>query len=289
MRSAPIVLLLLPGLALAGHTRPGYVDGGQSFNGRYVVTAEAPTDAKKPGPWKFTWKDTKTGERHTGNLVGVPYGLDHFRVAYTHLFVAPDGATFAMWQPASWAPCERKPPGTSEKKLNKTPSREFKQYVGFGDRLIIYKKTGAVVKRLGMNDILKDNEWIYVNWVHGNLYWLREYPDVMQGGEPPRCGYRYYRVSPDYTVLEFTVGPNSDARHRVKDEEESVVNYRRVVRVSLIDGTFLDTAAKVSDTNKIPVRPFVGELVKRGEAQKNYVPSLDPVRTPGKVVAPSLR
>src|SRR3954466_6076423 len=30
-------------------------------------------------------------------------------------------------------------------------------------------------------------------------------PDVMKNGESPRCGYR---VSPDYTVLALTVGPN---------------------------------------------------------------------------------
>lgn len=277
-----VVLVLLSGLAYAGHTRPGYVDAGQSLDGRYVVTAQAPKDAKNPGPWKFTWKDTRSGEQHTGSLVGVPYGLDHFRVAYAHIFVAPGGQTFAVWQPANWAPCDRKPPVGSENKLNKKPTPEFKQYAGFGDRLVIYKKTGEVVKRLGMNDILKENEWIYVNWVHGNLYWLCEYPDVMKGGEPPRCGYRYYRISPDYTVLEFTVGPNSDARHKVKDEGQAVANYRRVVRVSLTDGTFIDAPTTETDKNKVPVRPFVGELVKRGDAQKNYIPSLDPVRTPGK-------
>lgn len=274
-------LLLLPGFALAGHTRPGYVDGCQSADGRYVVTAESQKDPQNKDGWKFTWKDTKTGETHTGWLVGVPYGLEHFRVAYTHIFVPPGGATFAVWQTASWAPCDRKPPGVTDRTLIKDPSDEFKSYAGFADRLVIYKKTGEVVKRLSMKDILKPNEWLYVNWVQGNMYWLTEYPDVVtQGGEPPRCGYRYYRVSPDYSVLEFTVGPNADAKQRVKDEGADVVNYRRPVWVSLTDGAFLDK--KPTEANKVPVRPFIGGLVKRGDEMKNYVPSLDPVRVAGR-------
>jgi hypothetical protein len=278
-------LLLLPGIARAGHTRPGYVDGCQSADGRYVVTAEPTKDARGEDGWRFTWKDTKTGETHTGRLVGVPQGLDHFRVAYTHIFVPPGGETFAVWQPASWAPCDRKPPGADPKGLNRNPGDAFRNYAGFADRLVVYKKTGEVVKRLSMNDILRPDEWIFVNWVHGNLYWLTEYPDVMQNGEPPRCGWRYYRVSPDYSVLEFVVGPNADARHKVRDEGPEVANHRRTVRISLTDGAFLDASAKPSDPDKVPVRPFVGGLVKRGAQQRDYVPSLDPVRTEGRVPA----
>jgi hypothetical protein len=55
--------------------------------------------------------------------------------------------------------------------------------------------------------------------------------------------------------------------------------------VSLTDGTFLDK--KPTETAKIPVRPFIGGLVKRGEAMKSYVPSLDPVGIPGKVAEPT--
>ncbi|MCE9568151.1 MAG: hypothetical protein K8U57_39615 [Planctomycetes bacterium] len=283
MRSsfAIVAALSLPAFAFAGHTRPGYVDGCQSPDGRFVVTAESKKDPKGKDGWEFTWKDTKTNTTHTGWLVGLPYGLEHFRVTYTHIFVPPGGETFAVFQTASWASGGSKPPGGQEKQVNQNPSDEFKSYAGFADRIVVYKKTGEVVRRLSMNDILKPNEWVYVNSVQGNLYWLSEYPDVMKGGEPPRCGYRYYRISPDYTVLEFTVGPNSDALHKVKDEGADVVNYRRVVQISLTDGTFLDK--KPTDKDKIPVRPFVGELVKRGDDMKNYVPSLDPVRVAGKV------
>jgi hypothetical protein len=281
--TAALALLLIPAAVFAGHTRPGYVDGCQSADGRFVVTAESRKQPDGKDGWQFTWKDTRTGRTHTGWLVGLPYGLEHFRVTYTHIFVPPGGETFAVWQTASWAPCDRKPPGGKEKDVLQNPPDEFKKYAGFADRLVVYKKTGEVLKRLSLNDILRPNEWVYVNWVQGNLYWLSEYPDVMKGGEPPRCGYRYYRVSPDYSVLEFTVGPNSDAVHKVKVLGPDVVNYRRPVWVSLTDGAFLDK--KPTEKDRTPVQPFVGDLIKRGDAMKNYVPSLDPVRVTGKVVA----
>ncbi len=279
--AAAVAVFLLPLTTLAGHTRPGYVDGGQSADGRYVVTAESKKQRDGKDGWEFTWKDTKTDIKHSGWLVGLPQGLDHFKVAYAHIFVPPGGETFAVFQTANWTGAGNKPPVGQEKELNQTPSDEFKQYAGFADRVVIYKKTGEVVKRLAMNDILKPSEWVYVNWVQGNLYWLSEYADVMKGGEPPRCGYRYFRVSPDYSVLEFTVGPNGDALHKVKDLGADVVNYRRTVYVSLADGTFIEK--KPTEKDKIPVRPFVGDLVKRGDDMKNYLPSLDPVRVAGKV------
>jgi len=284
-----LALLLAPAFASAGHTRPGYVDGGQSADGRFVVTAQSANDPKAKDNWKFTWKDTKTGETHTGSLIGLPFGLDHFKVTYSHIFVPPGGETFALWQTASWAHGGSQPPKLPEPGLIRNSTEEFRKYPGFNDRIVIYKKTGEVLKRIGMNDILKPNEWIYLNWVQGNLYWLCEYSDVLpkNGGEPPRCGYRYYRVSPDYTVLEFTVGPSADALHKVKDEGADVVNYRRPVYVSLTDGHFLDK--KPTEKDKIPVRPFVGALSKRGEDMKNYVPSLDPVRVAGKVVPAILK
>ncbi len=280
--AASLTLLLAPSLAFAGHTRPGYVDGCQSADGRYVVTAVSKKQPDGKDGWEFTWKDTKTGITHTGWLVGLPYGLEHFKVAYAHIFVPPGGETFAVFQTANWAAAGNKPPGGKEKEVHQNPPDEFKNYAGFADRIVIYKKTGEVVKRIALNEILRPNEWVYVNWVQGNLYWLSEYPEVMKGGEPPRCGYRYFRVSADYSVLEFTVGPNSDATHKVKDLGAEVVNYRRPVYVSLADGAFLDK--KPTDKDKVPTRPFVGNLVKRGDDMKNYLPSLDPVRVSGKVL-----
>jgi hypothetical protein len=126
-----------------------------------------------------------------------------------------------------------------------------------------------------------------VNWVHGNLYWLTEYPGTMtNGGETPRCGYRYYRVSPNYRVLEFAVGPNSDAKHQVKPQFPERVDYRRVVRIDLATGEFLDPRQESADSSSVPVAPFQGKLLKRGDEMKNYVPSLDPVRVPGTMKSP---
>jgi len=68
----------------------------------------------------------------------------------------------------------------------------------------------------------------------------------------------------------------------VKDLGDDAVNYRRQVYVSLADGKLLDK--KPTEKDKTPVRPFVGDLVKRGDDMKNYAPSLDPVRVAGKVL-----
>ncbi|MBM3980711.1 MAG: hypothetical protein FJ304_10575 [Planctomycetes bacterium] len=160
-----LAVLFLPAFVLAGHTRPGYVDGCQSADGRFVVTAEPKKKPDGKDGWQFTWKDTKTNETHTGWLVGVPQGLDHFKVAYAHIFVPPGGETFAVWQTANWTDAGSKPPKTTEQPLNKGATDEFKKYAGFGDRVVTYKKTGEVVKRIALTDILKPNEWVYVNWV----------------------------------------------------------------------------------------------------------------------------
>jgi len=268
--------------ALAGHTRPAYLDGCQSMDGRYVVTAEPIKEKvgkKETIKWKYHWKDTKTKETHSGWLTG-PRGLGHFDVTYGHLFMPPGGETFALWLTASWAECDVPQPKGGQAKY----SEELARHPAFGSRLTIYKKTGEIVKKYDMRDILKPNEWVYVNWVQGNMYWLMEYPEVMKGGEPPRCGWRYYRISPDYSTLEFVVGPNSDAVHKIKSEPIEVQKYRRTVRVDLTTGAFLDPTAKITDVNKIPIRPFRDELIKRGDA-KGFQASLDPLRVTGKFIA----
>ena len=254
----------------AGHTRPGYVDGSRSADGRYVVTAEPKKRSDGKDGWEFTWKDTKTDNAHKGWLVGLPQGLDHFKVAYAHIFVPPGGETFAVFQTANWAEGGSRPPlAAGVKPPLQDPTDEFKGYGGFADRIVVYKKTGEVVKRVSMNDILKPNEWAYVNWVQGNLYWLSEYPDVVKGGEPPRCGYRYYRVSPDYSVIEFRVAPAKGAKDRTG----------RVVRVALADGRVL-AADETLPAAQLPVKMFAGPDKATGRTD-DFVPSLDPVRVEG--------
>lgn len=278
MRSAFAFLLslLIFGAAWAGHTRPGYVDGCRSAGGRFVVTAKY--DAAKKG-WYYTWRDTKTEKTLTGPLVGVPDCVQgHFDVAYVHLFVAPDGETFAAWNPCSWAGFYQK--------LGKVPASgdaNYKDYAGFADRLVVYKKSGEVVKRLGIKDILKDGEWDHVHHVQGNLYWLGESPDypAKSTGEPPRVGYRYYRISPDYTVLELNIAPDREVQAKFKSQGKSIAGGSRNVRIDLTTGAFLPSDAKLSDPNKVPGKAYVGDFSKRGEGMRSYVPSLDPVRVAG--------
>jgi hypothetical protein len=54
--------------------------------------------------------------------------------------------------------------------------------------------------------------------------------------------------------------------------------------VDLTTGAFLDANAKITDVNKIPIRPFRDELIKRGDV-KGFQASLDPIRVTGKYVA----
>jgi hypothetical protein len=85
-------------------------------------------------------------------------------------------------------------------------------------------------------------------------------------------------------VLEFTAGPDAEARTYLKAQGAGpeLLDYKRVVRVRLTDGAFLDAAEKPTDPNKLPARPFAGAGVSRGDSP-GYVPSLDPVRVPGTV------
>jgi hypothetical protein len=288
--SALTLLLALTVRVEAGHTRAGYVDGCQSIDGRFVVTAELKSQVKgKDGAeqWHYTWTDTKEKKTLTGTLQGLR-GTEHFVVTYGHIFVAPDGETFAVFNTAAWAGNAKGPvvyPKDAEK-YSAERSDEFRNMPCFADRLVIYKKTGEVIKRYSINDLLKPNEWQFMHWVQGNLYWMREYREnyPKNTGEPPRCGYRYYRISPDYTILEFMAGPDSEAQTHLKmnGAKSELLDYKRVIRVRLTDGAFLDAVEKLTDPNKIPGKPFVGEAVSRGDSH-GYVPSLDPVRVEGRV------
>lgn len=276
MRTLSFALLLAcAGLAQAGHTRPGYVDGAQSIDGRFVVTAKFDASQKQ---WRFLWHDKKEGKSLTGALVGVPpCQQGHFDVAYVHLFVAPDGETFAAFNAASWAGFNRD--------LGKVPeptSPSYKEYAGFKDRVVVYRKSGEIVRRLGINDILKGDEWAHVHHVQGNLYWLGESPDypAKSTGEPPRCGYRYYRISPDYTTLELSLRPDREIQAKSGVKGQKLANVGRTLRIDLTSGAFLPDGATLPEA-KTPVRPWVGPMSRRGDEMKAYVPSLDPVRVAG--------
>lgn len=94
MRSL-LALLASAAPLLAGYSQPSFIDGCQSADGRYTVTAQKSEKSKDPnGPHKWTlqWKDATTGESRTFAAKGVQGGQ-----IYGQLFLPPGGETFALW------------------------------------------------------------------------------------------------------------------------------------------------------------------------------------------------
>ena len=275
-----VVSAVAPLLAPAGYEQPVYIDGGQSMDGRFVVTAAQVVDPKagtkggpaKPHPargpfrWEFTWTDTKTGRTETFPARGVQGGQ-----IYAQLFVAPDGETFALWNHVTlWSAEKTQGYGADAFKGDRPGSvpEDKRGHEAFSKRVIVYKKDGTVLKELGVRDVLASAEWDAVLVVFNRVHWVTDYPPLSYRSTP-RPGYALCRVSPDYTVLEFRVAGKPG----------------RTVRVDLTTGTLLPADAKTDDKNKIPVRPFVGPDKLEPytvPAREGYVPSLDPVRTEGK-------
>lgn len=282
MRTAPFIAaalltawLVSPAVLNAGTSRPAYCDGGQSMDGRFVVIPALVKSGERVAGgnwhWKYTWKDTRTGKVIEGKLQGLNHGLDRvYGGVHAHLFVAPDGETFAVWNCRAWAPytaAERRALQGADK-----TGAAFQNFSGFSHRLVIYKKTGEIVKRFDMKDILKAEEWVGVNPGPGHAFWLAPF-SPLSAKTAPRSDYALYRVSPDYTVIEFVVTDFAKRTNRAAFPD------RRVL-ISLTDGRLLDPDKKPEDANKVPGRPFKGGP-GRGD-QRDYVPSLDPVRVEGK-------
>ncbi len=277
------VLFCFSSQAFAGHSRHPYLDGGQSSDGRYVVThelvEEPSTDKKKPATfyWKFTWKDTKTNTTHTGKLVGLREGKSSvFEPVHGHTFVAPTGDTFAVWNPNVFAPTT-----PTQAKWPELTSKEARTWEGFSNRLVVYKKTGQVVAKLDLKDFLNDVDWKWLFCYGKQAYWQASYSGITRDNAP-RVGYALYQVSPDYTVLETLVGVTEEAARKAK-ENGITPPANRTVRIDLLTGKIIDPTTKIADPQKIPGRPFKGEVIQGGRGkQESYVPSLDPVRTEGK-------
>lgn len=274
-------LLLAADPASAGHSRHPYLDGGQSADGRYVVTAELvekPAEGKKPAAfyWQYTWKDAKTGATHAGKLEGLRSGKSSvFEPVHAHVFVPPGGETFAVWNPNVLAPTRE-----TNAKWPALTSPEAKSWEGFSHRLTVYKKTGEVVSRLDLKDFLTDDDWKWLFCYGRQAYWQASYPGLTRDNAP-RVGYALYRVSPDYTVLETLVGATDEAARKAKDNGVTPPA-PRTVRVDLVTGKLLDPTAKLTG-DKLPVRPFKGDAIAGGRGnQASYIPSLDPVRVAGK-------
>ena len=60
----------------------------------------------------------------------------------------------------------------------------------------------AIVKELAVNDFLTSEEWNGVLAKFNRIEWLKPFPNL-NFKTTPRHGYAFYRVSPDYTVLEL--------------------------------------------------------------------------------------
>jgi gluconolactonase len=279
--SALAAVLAASAVARAGHETPSYIDGCQSKDGRFVITAEPVADpaagAKggppKPNPvhgplkWRFTWRDTQSGKSHSFEPQGLSAGS-----IYAQLFMAPDGETFALFNPLKFHTSGKSDMHGKPAVEKGLPGYETQE--NFSRRIIVYRKDGSVVRELGVADLLKPAEWDSVGCVFGRVEWLREYPGF-RWKVAPRVPYPFCRVSPDYTVLELRpVAAKGDKTGG------------RTVRVCLTDGRILPDDEKIADPDKVPVRPFVGpDIVPEGPDRARmidgYRPSLDPARTAG--------
>jgi len=262
--------------ALAGYEQPAYIDGCRSQNGRFEVTAKQVARGKTshgPHKWHIVWKDLKTGETKEFPARGVQGGQ-----IYGQLFIAPDGETCALWNHVTMFWKDKSHMHASSHgdvvKRERHAEEVFRNQTIFQNRLIIYNRDGSVRKALHVADFLRDDEWESVLPVFNRVHWIQPY-EGLNFKATPRTQYAFYRVSPDYTVLEFQ--PVSARKNRRQPP--------RKVRVSLIDGTVFDSRHEFSAPEKIPVRPYRGDdhLPANGSAWKEaYQPSLDPVGEPGK-------
>lgn len=259
--------------AHAGYEQPAYIDGCQSVDGRYVITAEQSIRGRTvhgPHKWDFVWKDTKTGETKRFPAQGTQGGQ-----IYAQLFIAPDGETFALWNHITqyWPDKSHMHSHDVLPKRDALGEEEYRAFDIHKKRLIIYRKDGSIVKEFGVGDFLKDDEWESVLAVFTRIHWLQEY-DNLSYRDICRMQYSCYRISPDYTVLEFR-----PVAARAKRNEPP-----RAVRVSLTDGRILDADETLDDPQKIPVRPFLGpdRPPKNSKPwREGFRPSLDPVRVAG--------
>lgn len=151
--------------------------------------------------------------------------------------------------------------------------------------LVEFQKTShaslrGIVKRFGIRDFLSADDCQWFHYHQCQTYWLIEFPGL-HTRSAPRPFYALYQISPDYTVLEFQIGANSEATYKAKQRGVTPTE-PRVVRIRLTDGNTLAGDTVEGDVQKRPVRPFTGRLADKTFRQDQYEPSLDPVRTAGR-------
>lgn len=266
-----VVAAASAGAARAGYEQPNYIDGCQSIDGRYVVTAECVERSKTvhgPNKWKFHWKDTKENKSRSFDPVGVQSGQ-----VYGQLFISPDGERIALFNHFTlWCSPKSNMHGPPDL-VHHEDTDVWRSRDEFKKRILIWNKDGALVKELGVGDIVRPEEWSIVLRVFNRVQWLEGF-DGMSYRSTPRMQYALYRVSPDYTVLELRIPAPRGAKSKTP----------RTVRVSLTDGRILAEDEKLVDPNKIPARPFHGPDKledSQPSVREGYVPSLDPVRGEG--------
>ena len=271
-----IALLTMAVISLnAGYEQPAYLDGCISVDGRYKISAKQTLVGKSshgPNHWNFIWEDIQTGEKKEFPAQGIQGGQVHGQ-----LFVTPGGETFAFWNHITMYWEEKSHMHASSHgdvvKREKHASAEYRNQMIFKNRLVIYRKDGSILKSYNVGDFIQDEEWESVLPVFNRVHWLKEY-DNLNFKETPRIQYAYYRISPDYSVIEFQP---VQARSKRNDPP-------RKVRVDLITGEVIPEGAEFEDKAKIPVRPFLGPDHRPANGQEwteNYDPGLDPVRVPG--------
>lgn len=286
------IALFAPLACWAGHSRHPYLDGGQSQDGRYVVTAKLiqhrPEGKRQPPAhtWEYLWQDRRTNRELRGELVALRSGQSSvFEPVHAHIFVAPDGETFAVWNPQVLAPTQP----TQQKPPDDRSSAAFRAWSGFEGRLVIYRKTGEIVKKLDLGDFLRDSDWEWL-FVYGRqVYWQLEFPGLTRDNAP-RVGYALYQISPDYTLLELRVGATAEAARKAAERGVAAPPARTVL-VDLRTGSFLKPEDLPAGSSRKPGRPFVGEPITSGGRGRmsDFLPSLDPVRIPGKFAESSAR
>jgi sugar lactone lactonase YvrE len=251
----------------AGYEPPCYIDGCQSADGRFQITAvqsERGRSVHGPHRWDFVWTDTKTGQSRRYAAHGLQDGQ-----IYAQLFLAPDGETFAVWNGITIF-------SRGQSNMHGPPDLHYKEdspkwrlREEFSRRLLIYNaKDGSLKKHLGVGDLIREDEWKYVSRQFNRVHFGTPF-NGRNHKATPRGHYAWYLVSPDYTVLQLQVGDPKKLR---------------TVSVSLVDGTVYPDGHKFDDVAKTPVKPYQGDDHLPASSPwwlESYTPSLDPVRKAG--------
>ena len=160
----------------AGYSRPNFIDGCRSINGQFEVTVRQTQRGEKgtgTHKWNFIWKDLKNNEVKEFEAKGVGGGK-----VSGQLFIAPDGETFALWNHITlwWKEKSHDHVRKFIIQPDKALTEEYRRQPVFSKRIIIYSKNGEIIKELGLDDILTEEDWKTVPTPYFNrVEWLRPY------------------------------------------------------------------------------------------------------------------